>query len=644
MQRMRRSLLGALAGLLATSSVLMAQDLPTRLKKNLAAHPRLMLDESAAKTLAKSADPRIARLRARVIAEADTTLALPPLTRTLTGRRLLAVSRDALSRIGAQSLAYRLTGDKKYADAARQNMLAAAGFDDFNPSHYLDVAEMSAALGLGYDWLFAELSDADRATIRTAILDKGFTPSFTDPPPYWAKGGNNWNQVCNGGLAAAALAIADEAPEPAQRVLECTLAGLPVVMAHYGPDGAYPEGAMYWAYGTTYNVLAIASLQSALGDDFGLLAEPGFLKTADYRLHITGPSGKAFSYADGTEDATRDPAAAQFFLAGQRKDPSLLFNDLHSLDALLDKSVGPKDYQANHWMLLMWLTEGLTATAPKATHYAGVGDTPVATHRSSWERDATFVGIVASSPGGPHGHMDTGSFALDALGVRWASDLGLQNYNSLEQKQIKLWDTAQEADRWRVYRIGQLSHNILTVNGWPLNVKGRASIVRTARRFTIVDTSSVYAGQLASTKRGVFLRDDKTVRLQDEIVGTPAGPSSQPTSKPSTQQAATTQPFAPTGVRWAMLTTADIDIAADGIATLKKSGQQLRATIVSPAGATWKIVSTEPPNDYDEKNPGTRLLTFETTVGASESQTLVVDFTPGNTPADSQPVTPLDRW
>ena len=31
-------------------------------------------------------------------------------------------------------------------------MLTAARFEDWNPSHFLDVAEMTFALAIGYDW------------------------------------------------------------------------------------------------------------------------------------------------------------------------------------------------------------------------------------------------------------------------------------------------------------------------------------------------------------------------------------------------------------------------------------------------------------------------------------------------------------
>lgn len=77
----------------------------------------------------------------------------PPVVYKLTGPRLLSVSRECMNRVYALGLAYRWTGKAAYADKAIENILAACAFKDWNPSHYLDTAEMSHAVGVGYDWL-----------------------------------------------------------------------------------------------------------------------------------------------------------------------------------------------------------------------------------------------------------------------------------------------------------------------------------------------------------------------------------------------------------------------------------------------------------------------------------------------------------
>ncbi len=45
--------------------------------------------------------------------------------------------------------------------------------------------------------------------------------------------------------------------------------------------------------------------------------------------------------------------------------------------------------------------------------------------------------------------MDVGSFVMEANGVRWASDPGMQNYESLESKGMNILEDA-DAQRWTI--------------------------------------------------------------------------------------------------------------------------------------------------------------------------------------------------
>ena len=59
--------------------------------------------------------------------------------------------RDALDHEVFAFRIIHLTGDRAFSSRAEQEMLAAAAFTDWNPSHFLDVGEMTTALALGYD-------------------------------------------------------------------------------------------------------------------------------------------------------------------------------------------------------------------------------------------------------------------------------------------------------------------------------------------------------------------------------------------------------------------------------------------------------------------------------------------------------------
>ena len=121
----------------------------------IAPHPRLLLPEGGEEAIKKAIAeyPPLAAVHQRIMELCDRTLTESPVERIKEGKRLLAISRIALKRIYYLSYAYRMTGDKKYAHRAEQEMLAVSRFTDWNPTHFLDVGEMVMALAIGYDWL-----------------------------------------------------------------------------------------------------------------------------------------------------------------------------------------------------------------------------------------------------------------------------------------------------------------------------------------------------------------------------------------------------------------------------------------------------------------------------------------------------------
>lgn len=591
--------------------------------KLMGPHPRLFLDQEAGRKLAQSttAHPLRAAVRSLLLRRAEAMLSEKPVQRILIGRRLLDKSRTCLSRVLHLSLAWRLTGERKYADRARQEMLAAAAFADWNPSHFLDVAEMTAALGIGYDWLYPILSEDDRRTIREAIVEKGLKPSLTVNG--WTRAVHNWNQVCNAGMAIGAIAVAESEPALAAQMVARAINTVPAAMHEYGPDGAYPEGTSYWGYGTSFNVLLIDALQSALGSDFGLIQTPGFLATADYMLHVYGPTDLPFSYSDaGTRPA--GPIPAMFWFAAARREPYLLWSEWRKLGELAKAGEGLRGDRLDPFLLIWWNPDMTRTATPPALSWTGRGQTPVAFHRSSWEPNATYAAIKGGSPSVNHAHMDIGSYVIDAGGTRWADDLGMQDYNSLESKGIALWGRNQDSERWKVFRLGTSAHSVLMVNGEQQRVEGNAPVISARSGSTVLDLAEVYRGQLSQARRGIRLLPDGAVLVQDELTPAGAGPAK---------------------VRWAMVTKADVRVDGPGRATLTRDGRTLRFQVVEPAGAALRIYSTDPPPaETDAPNPGTRILGFEITAAPGEAQRIAVHLALEPAPPAAADLRPLSRW
>ncbi|MFN7342689.1 MAG: heparinase, partial [bacterium] len=157
------------------------------------------------------------------------------------GRRILSVSRDAIKRVLDLSTAWKVTGDKKYLDRCRNEMLAISNFKDWNPDHHLDTAEMQTALAIGYDWLFHDLTDSDKKIIAHTLIEKGLKSTLNHD--YVMNRHNNWNQVCMGGLVLSAIALSDLEPELSKKALTAATQAIPRGLnAGYPPEGASSEG------------------------------------------------------------------------------------------------------------------------------------------------------------------------------------------------------------------------------------------------------------------------------------------------------------------------------------------------------------------------------------------------------------------
>jgi len=101
-------------------------------------HPRLMLKDKDLKRLKEiyAKDDVLKKCLRDVLKDADDCAEKRMLTYRKIGPRLLHVSRECLHRIYALGLAYRWTGEQKYAEKAVENLLTVCAFEDWNPSHF----------------------------------------------------------------------------------------------------------------------------------------------------------------------------------------------------------------------------------------------------------------------------------------------------------------------------------------------------------------------------------------------------------------------------------------------------------------------------------------------------------------------------
>src|SRR5881227_2345385 len=109
-------------------------------------HPRLLVFSGDFKTARETAqkDPRAKVYYNQIVSDCAKLLDQPPVKRG--SGQMLSASRTALGRITFLAALYRMGADARFADRARDEMLAIARFGDWDPAHFLDTAEMTAAM------------------------------------------------------------------------------------------------------------------------------------------------------------------------------------------------------------------------------------------------------------------------------------------------------------------------------------------------------------------------------------------------------------------------------------------------------------------------------------------------------------------
>lgn len=221
-----------------------------RFPKTLPDHPRLRVtDEGLEKILALvNTNPDAMKYNKALVAHGEEILKEPPAVRPPPGPSgILTTVREVLDRVYTMAMLFRLTNNCNgtWLDRGLKELEAAVNFSDWNPSHFLDVAEMTHAVAIGYDWFYKDLFPSQKKMLEDAIAKKGFEPALTafSDKSFWTYYPYNWNNVCNGGLTVGALALLDDEThgELAKKVLNLSLHALPNAMESYAPIGAWPE-------------------------------------------------------------------------------------------------------------------------------------------------------------------------------------------------------------------------------------------------------------------------------------------------------------------------------------------------------------------------------------------------------------------
>ncbi|TCD67739.1 hypothetical protein EIP91_011981 [Steccherinum ochraceum] len=601
-------------------------------------------------------DPYLQQWNATIFGNATQYYNSPPVKYFMDGPSgILDNARETKMRIKAFSYAYRMTNDTKWVDrtwAELQNAISpdfgAQNDTKWNPSHFLDVGEFTAAYAIAYDWLYDQWTDDQKSTIRSSIiqygLNQGIIAIANSNNAWWGWWyadtiNGNWNCVCNNGLTMGALAILnDDQSGIAEQILSKTLPSALAACANgVTSDGSWSETHAYWHFGTTGHAEMSASLLSATGSDYGMLdSNKYFGLTGLFHMHGSGP-GTAFMWGDHGPNRFSTTANGMFLYGSHFGHPEYVLHQRDQHDA------------PEPWSMFWYdpTVSGAYWDNMPLDHFFDDPLTQWAAMRSSWtDETALFAAIKAGKLVGhqTHNDLDLGSFVIDAMGTRWAGELGSGDYRSADY----FTSDDQNAVRWLYYRKRTEGQNCMMVNkqnhlvtaaptvqhdssGTAQGSSTVFTVPSDSTAFWTADLKSGYA-DTTSYQRGMrLLNGRKQVLLQDDIT------ASQP-------------------MMWRMHTNATVSVDGSGTsATLAIGDKKLIMQILNPT-SDMKISTGPatrfsddpalPAGETDQENPGVTVVMINMDAGTKSLQVLFNPQWPGMAQGDfkTPPSVPVGSW
>lgn len=438
------------------------------------AHPRLLFSESDLPEIKRRAalpifQPTVKRLLER----AEWQLTAPPLIPSITKRgepdppgeeKGLQCARLLQGRVLTYAMAYTLTGQKKYRDAAVAELMHA--INDWRiwvdtahqPPFDLMNGETCLTFGLAWDWLYNDLTPDERRQLREGVERRGLSAYLQSAkaarPGFFFTAHHNWNPVCNGGAAVLALALEGESKLSAE-VLKIAVPAMDHFWNHLAADGGWDEGTGYWDYGFRYAFIAAEALRRS-GKPGGAerFQLPGAKLTAYFPI-VFNPGFKLSASFGDSNGRAHD---AIFYLLGRTyQDPALIwFRDRAPMPGVR-AGAWPQEALMLLWRPAneAWLPEALRDYKPKldSTYvFPSIGWAMMTPHEPD---PPFFLAFKNGSLGANHTHLDLNHISIGYGDMMLAVELGSRPYPA----------DYFSAQRYHYYEITTAGHNTVLIGG-----------------------------------------------------------------------------------------------------------------------------------------------------------------------------------
>ncbi len=495
-----------------------------------AEHPRLLFgagDVAAIRQRAK--DPVLQPFVKRLIERAEWQLHAPSIIPSITRRgepdppgeqKGIASARALQGRVLTYCMAFTLTGDRRYRDAAVSELRHA--IEDWRiwvdtahaPPYDLMNGELCLTFGIAYDWLYQDLSEAERTTLRRGVERRGlqaYLDAANQPKrPSYFTAQHNWNPVCNGGAAVLALALEGES-DLSEAAIKIAVPGMDHYWAHLGEDGGWDEGTGYWTYGHRYAFIAAEALRRS-GRPGGAerFALPGARRTGYFPLVFNPGTVLTAGFGD-SNGRVNDPIL--YLLGREYKNADLIwFQDRAGLRPA-DREGWPQESLSILWRPINepWLPErqpNFKPNIPAAYVFPSIG---WAFMSPSQPDPPFFLSFKNGSLAANHTHLDLNHVNVGFGDTMLAVELGSRPYPA----------DYFSAKRYTYYELTTAGHNTVLVGGKG-QVQGKRGkligpIAGTGFEALIGVADGAYERPTTRVRRQVVLVDKRYWVLLDEV-------------------------------------------------------------------------------------------------------------------------------
>ncbi len=342
-------------------------------------------------------------------------------------------------------LAYRITGERHYAEKLREALLhygelkrwAGDANQDPRWNSELNTARFCYGYAVGYDCIYDFLSAGDRKTIAESMVRLGILPTLND----WVlpdkrihaldSMGHNWWSVCVSMAGLAALSLVGDEPQAAEWVRQVSdsfpewfyYAGnrLQNKTANFDSKGAFYESVNYANYALSEYLLFRLAYSNMYPDsrpaDIPLLDKAG-----DFFVHTCYPRSDSLltvNFGDGSLTGTGERTLRLLLANGYEADEYRWY--INRTDPGLGDPISLIYYSGDQEV-------STPENLPESIIYPDIGWVIM---RSSWRDDATMMAIKSGFTWN-HAHPDAGSFILFHDGQPLIIDSGNCSYSRRE--------------------------------------------------------------------------------------------------------------------------------------------------------------------------------------------------------------------